>query len=262
MTSDTPYRSLKGPFLNFLIRTALSNKVAINILDVNLFSFLVERYNNLNYFTFTDYIGNTYPINLEIVESFAAFGVDDINHAYPPTDTELQELTKLIDLETVNKVLPLIEYLHNSTELTKETRELLYSVLDGYDLELNKDKLILNPLPNGLSYTDLLYYRYFTLTGSYNIDRELLKSISLVLGNYHIRIDSKEDVLADDKTIFYAKLRSKEILKNRELELEIHKDYNILDFYKVVDPLLHLTSDVITKALIYISKLEVLIRGY
>lgn len=261
MTSDTPYRSLKGPFLNFLIRNALSNKVDINVLDVNIFSFLVERYNNLNYFTFTDYIGNIYPINLEIVESFAAFGVENINHAYPPTDTELQELTKLIDLETVSKVLPLIEYLHKDMELTDDLKESLYSILDNYDLDLNNDKLTLNPLPNNLNYTDLLFYRYYSLTGSYNLDKELLKSISLVLGNYHIHIDSKEDVLADDKTVFYAKLRSKDIIKNRVLELEIHKDYNILDFYKVVDPLLHLSSDVITKALIYISKLELLIRG-
>lgn len=258
MTSDTPYRTLKGPFLNFLIREFLSNKTPINVLDVNLIAFLTQRYNNLNFFSFTDYIGNILPINVDIMKSFTAFGVDDITHAYPPTERELEELQSMVDLSKLPKLLTLIEYVRSSIEPDKELKEELENTLDNYydDLLDNNVKLKLNPLPNGLNYTDLLFYRNYMLTNRFDIDRSLITSISLILGNYHIDIDSVCDVLADDKTVFYAKLNSKKIIKDKNLELEIHKDLNIIDFYRVVDPLLGLSSEIITKALLYISQLE------
>lgn len=258
--SDTPYRSLKGPFLNFLVRSMLFNKVKPNMLDVNIIAFLVQRYNNLNFFSFTDFMGNILPINLELVKSFAAFGVEEINQAYPPTETELEDLSKLINPDYLPKMLMLLDYLHTDIELTGPIKEEVFKVLDDYDLELSNEKIILDPLPNDLNYIDLLFYRNYKISELYNIDTALLKSIVQILKEYHIDSNSKVDLEVDDKIIFYAKLNSKKILKDSELEINIHTDRNLIDFYKIVDPLLHLSGEVINKSLHYINKLNSLCR--
>lgn len=264
--NESVFRTLKGPFLNYLVREFSKYKQNLNVLDINLMVYLIQKNFMFNYFSFDNLIKNVLPLNPDICDSFNGFGMEDVNFAYPPTEEEEAQINELIDnkmkdYDFLERSAQLLYNLHNNKELEyledneiKDYEDILFPLINYIeDTELVMFEL---HLPEEFTYPDLIAYRNYVVNNSLNMDKEVISYIVNIFNNcYNINIP------VNNKILYYTGVNIKKIIKDTKIIEKIHRDYNVVDFYRFIDPLINLNKDVLKEITNYIDSLTTVITN-